>query len=145
MVEFLRLKKSYFFYAKMKTKLQKKETIDKFSQKIPAAGVLIFTSFSREGEKGLSVAQMRNLKKSLKNIGAEYLVAKKNLIRISTERSGISSLVDVSKFDGSVGLAVGGKEMDSIALSKSVYDFSKANPVFKIFGAILEHKYLRRF
>lgn len=114
----------------------------RLSEKMPTDGVLIFTSFSREGEKGLSVAQMRNLKRSLKNIGAEYLVAKKNLIRISTERSGISSLVDVSKFDGSVGLAVGGKEMDSIALSKSVYDFSKANPVFKIFGAVIESKYL---
>jgi len=87
----------------MKTKAQKKETLGKLSQKIPTSGVLIFTSFSREGEKGLSVAQMRNLKRTLKSIGAEYLVAKKNLIRISTERSGVSSLVDVSKFDGSVG------------------------------------------
>ncbi|HEY4484294.1 MAG TPA: 50S ribosomal protein L10 [Candidatus Paceibacterota bacterium] len=126
----------------MKTKAQKKETLGKLSQKIPTSGVLIFTSFSREGEKGLSVAQMRNLKRTLKSIGAEYLVAKKNLIRISTERSGVSSLVDVSKFDGSVGLAVGGKEMDSIVLSKNVYDFSKTNPVFKILGAVIENKYL---
>ncbi|MBI2676940.1 MAG: 50S ribosomal protein L10 [Candidatus Yanofskybacteria bacterium] len=126
----------------MKTKVQKKETIDKLSQKIPVAGVVVFTSFSREGEKGLSVAQMRNLKKALRGMGAEYFVAKKNLINISTKNSGMSDLVDVSKFDGSVGLAIGGKELDSIALSKSVYDFSRANPVFRIFGAVVENKYL---
>lgn len=109
---------------------------------MPEAGVVIFTSYSREGEKGLSVAQMRNLKKTLRGMGAEYLVAKKNLINISTKNSKMSDMVDISKFGGSLGLAIGSKEIDSIAFSKSVYDFSRTNPVFKIFGAVIEKKYL---
>lgn len=126
----------------MKTKLQKKETVDNLSKKIPDAGTIVFTSFSREGEKGLSVAKMREFKKKLKETGGEYVVAKKNLIGVSAKQSGVSELIDVSKFDGSVGLVFGSKDSDSLALSKSVYDFSRSNPVFRIFGAILEKKYI---
>jgi len=126
----------------MKTKLQKKETVEKLFQKIPKADMVIFTSFSREGEKGLSVAQMRRLKKGLKDIGAEYIVAKKNLIGISAKNSGLTELVDVGSFNGSLGLVLGKKGEDSIVLSKNIYDFSRTNPVFRIFGAVLEKKYL---
>ena len=126
----------------MKTKEQKKEAIKVLSKKMPEAEMVIFTSYSHAGEKGLSVAKMRELKKSLRGVGAEYVVAKKNLIRIATEQAHLGKIVDVNSFEGSLGVVVGPKESDSAAVSKSVYDFSKTNPVFKVFGAILEQKYL---
>ncbi len=126
----------------MKTKEQKSQVIKDLSKKIPEADVVIFTSFSREGEKGLSVGQMRKLKKNMKDVGAEYIVAKKNLIGISVEHSGMSKLLDAKELKGSLGLVLGKKEGDSIALSKNVYDFAKANPALRIFGAVLEKKYL---
>ena len=104
--------------------------------------MVIFTSYSRAGEKGLSVAKMQELKKTLRSLSAEYVVAKKNLIRIAAEQTKLGGLVDINSFEGSIGVVVGPKEIDSVALSKNVYDFSKANPVFKVFGAILEQKYL---
>ncbi|TSC73918.1 MAG: large subunit ribosomal protein L10 [Parcubacteria group bacterium Gr01-1014_44] len=109
---------------------------------MPEAEMVIFTSYSQAGEKGLSVAKMRELKKVLRALGAEYVVAKKNLIRIAAEQARLGKLVDVNSFIGSLGLVVGPKKSDSAFLSKNVYDFSKANPVFKVFGAILEQKYL---
>ncbi len=126
----------------MKTKEQKKETVKDLSKKLPEAEMVVFTSYSRAGEKGLSVAKMRELKKSLRGVGAEYVVAKKNLIRIAAEQASLAKLVDVNSFGGSLGLVMGPKESDSAALSKNVYDFSKANPVFKVFGAVLEQRYL---
>lgn len=126
----------------MRTKEQKKKTVKDLSKKLPEAELVIFTSYSQAGEKGLSVAKMRELKKALRGLGAEYVVAKKNLIRIATEQIGLAKLVDINGFIGSLGLVVGPKESDSAALSKNVYDFSKANPSFKVFGAILEQKYL---
>ncbi|OGN12515.1 MAG: 50S ribosomal protein L10 [Candidatus Yanofskybacteria bacterium RIFCSPHIGHO2_02_FULL_43_15c] len=126
----------------MKTKQQKKETVKDLSKKMPEAEMVVFTSYSRTGEKGLSVAKMRELKKVLRGMGAEYVVAKKNLIRIAAEQVHFGELVDVGSFDGSVGVVVGPKEGDSVALSKNVYDFAKVNPVFKVLGAILEKKYL---
>ena len=109
---------------------------------MPEAEMVIFTSYSQAGEKGLSVAKMRELKKTLRGVSAEYMVAKKNLIRIAAEKTSLAKLVDVNSFDGSLGVVVGTKESDSAALSKNVYDFSKANPVFKVFGAVLAQKYL---
>src|SRR3989344_2424055 len=126
----------------MKTKEQKKEAIKVLSKKMPEAEMVIFTSYSQGGEKGLSVAKMRELKKALRTLGAEYVVAKKNLIRIAAEQAHLGGLVDVNSFIGSLGIVVGPKESDTAALSKNVYDFSKANPAFKVFGAILEQKYL---
>jgi len=139
---FLRFKDRFFIAIFMKTKEQKKKTVQGLAKKFPEAEMVIFTSYSKAGEKGLSVAKMRDLKKALRNLGAEYVVAKKNLIRIATEQSHLSKLVDVNSFEGSLGVVVGPKDTDSAALSKNVYDFSKGNPVFKVFGAILEHKYL---
>lgn len=104
--------------------------------------MVVFTSFSEEGDKGLSVAKMRDLKKGLKKMGAEYVVAKKNLIRLAVRQSHLEKMVDVDSFHGSVGLALSGKGGDGVALSKNVYEFSKGNPVFKVWGAIFEHHYL---
>lgn len=104
--------------------------------------MIVFTSFSQEGEKGLPVAKMRELKKGLKKMGAEYVVAKKNLIRLSVRQSHLEKMVDVDSFNGSVGLALSGKGGDGVALSKNVYEFSKGNPVFKVLGAIFEHQYI---
>lgn len=109
---------------------------------MPESDMIVFTSFSQEGEKGLSVAKMRELKKGLKKIGAEYVVAKKNLIRLSAESVHFEKLVDVNSLTGSVGLVLGGKEGHGIAVSKQVYEFTKSNPVFRVLGAIFEKQYV---
>lgn len=126
----------------MKTKAQKKKTVKDLSGKMPEAEMVVFTSYSRAGEKGLSVGKMQELKKALRGMGAEYVVAKKNLIRIAAEQAKLGDRVDVSGFEGSLGVVIGPKDGDSAALSKGIYDFAKTNPVFRIYGAILEQKYL---
>ncbi|MBI2064412.1 MAG: 50S ribosomal protein L10, partial [Candidatus Yanofskybacteria bacterium] len=50
----------------MKTKAQKIKTVQELSQKLPGAEMVVFTSYSRAGGKGLSVAKMRELKKTLR-------------------------------------------------------------------------------
>ena len=128
----------------MKTKAQKQNTVKNLSKKMPEAEMVVFTSYSQTGEKGLSVAKIRELKKILRGLGAEYLVAKKNLIRIAVEQSHLAGFKDINinSFGGSLGIVVGPKDGDSAVLSKNVYDFAKANPVFKVFGAVLEQRYL---
>lgn len=138
----LRFRDRFYFVNLMKSKAQKKETVKGLSDKMPEAEMVVFTSYSRAGEKGLSVAKMQELKRALRGMGAEYVVAKKNLIRISAEQAYLGELVDVNSFEGSVGVVIGPKKGDSAALSKGIYDFAKTNPVFKVYGAILEQKYL---
>ncbi len=126
----------------MKTKAQKSVVVKDLSKKMPESDMIVFTSFSQEGEKGLSVAKMRELKRALKKVGAEFVVAKKNLIRLSVKSSHFEKMVDVDSFVGSVGLVLSGKGGDGVALSKNVYEFSKGNPVFRVLGAIFENQYV---
>ena len=109
---------------------------------MPEAEMVIFTSYSRAGEKGLSVAKMQELKRTLRGMGAEFVVAKKNLIRIAAEQARLGESLDINSFEGSLGVVIGPKEGDSAALSKGIYNFAKANPIFKVFAAVLEQKYL---
>ena len=64
----------------MKSKTQKKEELKKLKAKLPKSKITVFTTFSRAGEKGLSVAQMSELKKALRAIDAELFVTKKTLM-----------------------------------------------------------------
>jgi len=92
----------------------------------------VFTSFSRAGEKGLSVSQITQLRRMLRELGAEYLVIKKTLIDRALK--GYDGL-DIFGMQGSVGLVVGGD--DTFALAKKLYEFSKKNSALQFFGALM--------
>ena len=116
----------------MKTKAQKKESIDALGAKLPGATITVFTTFARAGEAGLSVAQLQELKRALRASGSEYVVAKKTLIDKAVHASKYDG-VDVFGMEGSMGLVLG--RGDVFAVSKALYQFAKANPSLKLFAA----------
>ncbi len=116
----------------MKPKSQKKEELKKLKAKLPKAKITVFTTFSRAGEKGLSVAQMSELKKALRTMDAELFVTKKTLIDLVLKE--LKSEADVYTMDGSVGLVLG--TGDVYAISKKLYEFAKKNKALQFFGAI---------
>lgn len=118
----------------MKTRNQKVQDLAKLKEKAPSADITVFTSFARNGEPGLTVAQMSELKKLLREINSEYAVAKKTLIDLTLKKMGVEA--DVFGMDGSLGLVFGSG--DAYAVSKRVYEFSKKNPALKFFGAVYE-------
>lgn len=119
----------------MKTKAQKKESIDALASVLPEASITLFTTFARAKEQGLSVAKMQELKRALRAKGGTYVVAKKTLIAKALEDLKYEG-VDVFGMDGSTGLVVG--TQDAYAVAKEAYLFAKANPTFKLFGAWYE-------
>ncbi|PIR41761.1 MAG: 50S ribosomal protein L10 [Candidatus Yanofskybacteria bacterium CG10_big_fil_rev_8_21_14_0_10_37_15] len=127
----------------MKSKLQKSQDLKKLKKELEKAKISIFTTFSRAGEKGLSVAQMRELKNSFKgfdlNMGASYFVTKKSLIERALKDLKYDG-IDVYSIDGSMGIVF--SEGDVYAVSKKLYEFSKKNPALKFFGAVLEKNFL---
>lgn len=125
----------------MKPKSQKKEELKKLKAKLPKSKITVFTTFSRAGEKGLSVAQMSELKKALRAMDAEYVVTKKTLMDLVLRESG-SEVVDVYNMDGSVGLVLG--TGDAYAISKKLYDFAKKNKALQFFGAIFESHFMNK-
>lgn len=116
----------------MKTKAQKKENIDALAKALPGASITIFTTFARGGEQGLSVAQLQELKRALRQADGEYVVAKKTLIDKAMQELKYDG-IDVFGMDGSMGLVLA--HGDVYAIAKQLYQFAKANPALKLFAA----------
>ncbi|MBI2068582.1 MAG: 50S ribosomal protein L10 [Candidatus Yanofskybacteria bacterium] len=128
----------------MKSKSQKSQDLKKLKKELEKATISVFTTFSRVGEKGLSVAQMRELKNSLRG-SAEYFVTKKSLIEKALESLKFKNLndgVDVYGIEGSMGMVF--SEGDAYAVSKKLYEFAKKNPALQFFGAIFDKNFLAK-
>ncbi len=123
----------------MKSKTQKSQELKSLKEKLPKSQITVFTSFSKAGEKGMSVAQMTELKRLLRSMKSEYLVTKKTLMDLAVKDKNYDGL-DIYKMEGSVGLILGGDEPYLVA--KKVYEFSRKNPALHFWGAVLEGKFV---
>lgn len=110
--------------------------------KLPKSQITVFTSFARTGEKGLSVAQMMQLKRLLREAHSEYIVTKKTLVEMATKDISKDATIDVYSMTGSLGLVVGTEEPYGIA--KKLYEFSRKNPALKFFGALLGESFITK-
>lgn len=122
----------------MKSFVQKKEELAKLKDKLSKAKITIFTSFAREGEKGLNVSAMRELKKGLKSVDSDYLVEKKTLLDKALKD--VKKDLDIFQYRGSLGVVFGYGDEPSIA--KSLYNFARKNPALKFFGALWGSKFM---
>jgi len=122
----------------MKSKVRKNEELAKLKKKLPKSTISVFTSFSKAGAKGLSVAQMTELKKLLRTLGSEYFVTKKTLIELAYGKQ--YDGLDVYAMEGSLGLVIGGE--DPYAVAKKIYEFSRKNPALLFWGAVIDNKFL---
>ncbi|OGN06545.1 MAG: 50S ribosomal protein L10 [Candidatus Yanofskybacteria bacterium RIFCSPHIGHO2_01_FULL_48_25b] len=127
----------------MKSRQKKEEELKALQSKLPNSQITVITSFARAhsagsgqaGEKGLSVAQMTQLKRLLREVDSEYIVTKKTLIeRALGDKEGLN----VSEIPGSPGLVIGrGTEDESYGIAKKIYEFAKKNPALQFFGALV--------
>jgi large subunit ribosomal protein L10 len=121
----------------MKTKAQKKESIDALEKALPSSTITIFTTFARAGEPGLTVSQLQELKRSLRKAEGEYMVAKKTLVDKALHDLKYDGL-DIFGMEGSMGIVLA--HGDIYAVSKALYQFAKANPALKLFAAWTDGK-----
>ena len=138
----------------MKSKTQKSKELKDLQEKLPKSKITVFTSFSKAGEKGLSVAQMTELKRLLRSLKSEYFVTKKTLIDLATKDGQYDGL-DVFGMEGSVGLVLGlvegssakpgiAVDDDPYAVAKKVYEFSRKNPSLHFWGALMDGKFVSK-
>jgi large subunit ribosomal protein L10 len=117
-----------------KTKQQKEQEVKDLTDKLATAKAVVFASY-----KSLTVSQTENLRKALRQEGAELKMAKKNLLRIALQNNKLDqNLVD--NFTGSVTVAFGYD--DEVIPAKVVAKFGKANDTLQIFGGILEKSFI---
>ena len=88
----------------------------------------IFTEY-----RGLSVEQITNLRKLLREKGCSYKVVKNNFARIAFEDM---KKADVSNYlAGPTAIALAGEESGAVA--KALFDFAKETPALVIKGALI--------
>lgn len=114
------------------TKHKKHEIVKDLKEGFKKAQVIIFVNFH-----GLSVSAVSDLRKKLKEVGTNYKVVKKTLIKKTLEDFNFNG--EIPELDGEVAIAF--SENEPVAPAKIIKDFSKKNSV-KLLGGVFENKYI---
>ncbi|HEY4523493.1 MAG TPA: 50S ribosomal protein L10 [Candidatus Paceibacterota bacterium] len=100
----------------MKTKTQKIQAVEEGMEAIKKSETLIFADFS-----GVSVEELKRLRRALREIGAKFSVMKKRLMRVMFEKLGLD--FNPEKFEAQVGTVLSLKGISDVA--GVVYKFSR--------------------
>ncbi len=88
--------------------------------------------------KGLTVAELNQLRRELREVGGEYHIAKNTLVEIAIEGSPYLSLKDL--LSGQNGLVFGYR--DPVSLTKVVTRYAKEHEKFAVKGGVSDGQFL---
>ncbi len=109
------------------TRARKEEIFSEGSEKVGQSRFLIFVDF-----QGAGVGELQQLRRALAEVGANFKVIKKRILRLVLREKGFD--FDPVKFEGPVGTVFGTDELEKIVAP--VYKFSKDSEGFKILGGL---------
>ena len=109
----------------------KKEAVEKLAEEFKNANLVLLTDY-----KGISVADVTELRNELRNTKSDYRVIKNNIIRRALELNGESELNDV--LEGPTAVILNNE--DYLEPAKAIYNFTKTHDFYKIKGGIVEGK-----
>ncbi len=113
---------------------QKKETVSELADKLARATIAITTSYS-----GLTVAQMTELRRRLRQEQIEYRVVKNNLARFAAEQTGREGLTSVIQGPTAIAFGYG----DVVAPAKTLLDYVRSTKIeLGILGGLMEDRVL---
>lgn len=110
---------------------QKEEEVKKLAEKMKDASLVMFTEY-----RGITVADVTELRKNLRAVNAEYIVIKNNITRRALEACGITELND--SLTGPIAIVISQDEY--LPALKTVYKYAKASDFYKIKSGVLEGK-----
>ena len=131
---YLRMIIRIFCFSMPLTREQKQNIIKDLTDKFHRAKAAILVDFNK-----LSVAKTMELRRLLKQIGAEYKVAKKTLIN-RVLRSRNYKNADLEEFKTQVGVVF--SYGDPVPTASSLFKFSKINEGLKILGGFLNFDWM---
>lgn len=120
----------------MLTRAQKAAVVSELADKFRRQRVLMFADI-----RGIGVAHLSAFRRELKNLGAEFKVAKKTLLQRALAASGL--LVEgmsPRNLEGEIGVVFGYE--DQIAPAKALAKFAKENETFKVLKGAIAGKLL---
>ena len=94
--------------------------------------------------RGLDVAQMSELRRSLRAVGGEYKIYKNTMVRLAVSDfdADLSDLLTGPTAIAFVGTAADGDRADPSAVAKALRDFSRANRSLVLKGGLLSDRML---
>ena len=109
---------------------QKEKEVNELAEKMKDASLVLLTDY-----RGITVADVTELRSTLRKINAEYYVIKNNITRRALKECGIE--ID----DALVGpTAVIIAQEEYLPALKAIYKYSKSNDFYTIKGGVLEGK-----
>ncbi len=110
---------------------QKEEEVKKLAEKMKDASLVLLVDY-----RGINVADVTKLRKSVREVNAEYCVIKNNITRRALEACNITELNDALEGPTAVIIA----QDEYLPALKAIYSYAKNNDFYKIKGGVLEGK-----
>src|SRR5437588_1292442 len=102
--------------------------VNEVRERLPSADAAILTEY-----RGLNVAEMARLRRSLREAGGQYKIYKNSLVRFAVRELGLEELEQMLLGPTAIAFVDG----DAAAVAKSLRDFSRTNPALVIKGGVL--------
>ncbi|MCF6276750.1 MAG: 50S ribosomal protein L10 [Candidatus Magasanikbacteria bacterium] len=116
-----------------KTRQQKESTMERLTDGIKNSKSVVFANF-----QGLTVGQTDELRDKCRVEGVKCLISKKTLVKKAAAEAGLE--IDSKIFDGGVAVFFGTN--DEVAPAQIVSNFAKDYEIVKVFGGVLEGKFI---
>jgi large subunit ribosomal protein L10 len=116
-----------------KVRTQKTVVVDEVKTRIDATSTAVVTEY-----RGLTVAEISSLRRSLRTVDAEYKVLKNTLVRRAVEGTQSEGLTPYLVGPTAIAWVKG----DISAVAKILRDFAKTAPALKLKGGVLDGKAL---
>lgn len=109
----------------------KEEQVNALAEKMKDASIVLLTDY-----RGINVADVTLLRKSLREANAEYSVIKNNITKRALNKIGVTDLDEI--LEGPTAVIIAKEEY--LPALKAVYKYSSKNDFYKIKGGMLEGK-----
>jgi large subunit ribosomal protein L10 len=110
---------------------EKVAVVEEVASKLTSAQAVIITEY-----RGMSVGQLANLRRQLRDVGGEYKVYKNTLARFAAARAGVDAISELLVGPTAITFVAG----DAAAVAKALRDIAKVNPLLVIKGGAMGGK-----
>jgi large subunit ribosomal protein L10 len=112
---------------------EKVEKVRELTQRFTVSGGAMFADF-----RGLTVKDVTELRRSLRDAGAKFAVVKNSLTRLAAKEAGVDDVLAL--LEGPTAIAF--IDDDAVAGAKAVLDLAKRFPALAVKGALIEGRVL---
>lgn len=110
---------------------EKAKTIDELAEKFQKAKLAVVTNY-----RGLTVAQLGDLRRQLRPLNVEYEVSKNTLVAKAAQKSGIASMTKPLEGPTAIAFCYG----DIVAPTKILGDFARVSKILTIRSGLLGNR-----